>query len=72
MALWEPAEGRSSAAALMRAVNPPDQPFTAERSRQNWRENLREVGGTMLTLTLVAVGIVALRYVLVLAYGLLH
>jgi hypothetical protein len=72
MALWEPAEGRSSALPLMRAVNEPDHPFTAERCPQNWRGNLREVGSTMLSLTLVAAGIVALRYILVLAYGLLH
>jgi hypothetical protein len=31
-----------------------------------------EVGKTMLILMLVALGVVALRYVLVLAYGVLH
>ena len=32
-------------------------------------ENVREVGRTMLILGLIAIGIVALRYFLVIAYG---
>jgi hypothetical protein len=52
----------------------PDQrPGTSEYGRPQTRlENAREVGRTMLILALIAIGIVALRYVLNIAYGFLH
>ena len=72
MALLESASHRARAAAVLHAVHQPNRlPLTTERPHTRL-ENLREVGATMLTLILVAIGIVALRYVLVLAYGLLH
>jgi hypothetical protein len=72
MALLESTSHRTRAGAVSHEVNQPDRfPGTGKR-RQAWLENLREVGGTMLTLMLVAIGIVVLRYLLVFAYGLLH
>lgn len=72
MALLESTSHRTRTEPVLHAVNQPNRLPGAGRRRQAWLENLREVGGTMLTLMLVAIGIVALRYLLVFAYGLLH
>ena len=53
--------------------HPPSQPNRASGvgRPQGRLENAREVGRTMLILGLIAVSIVALRYVMVMAYGFL-
>ena len=60
-----------------RAAGLPHGPNLANRTTGIGRQQTRgeiavEVSKTMLMLLLIALGIVALRYVLVLAYGLLH
>jgi hypothetical protein len=52
----------------------PDQRHRAGPLRRphTWPETALEVGRTMLILALIAIGIVALRYGLVMAYGVLH
>jgi hypothetical protein len=72
MALLESTSRRTRAAAIAPAVSPPERFAGAGKAPQSWRENLREVGNTMLALMLVAIGIVILRYLLVVAHGLLH
>jgi hypothetical protein len=72
MALLESTSRRTRAAAVARAVSQPNHISEAQNPRQSRLENFREVGNTMLTLILVAIGIVVLRYLLVVAYGLLH
>jgi hypothetical protein len=72
MALLESTSRRTRAAAMVQDVRPPKRFGNAERPPQSRRENLREVGNTMLALMLVAIGIVILRYLLVVAHGLLH
>jgi hypothetical protein len=71
MAILEFASHRTRAAAVSQAPSHLDRNIEARRP-QSRRENFREVGNTMLILMLVAIGIVALRYLLVVAYGLLH
>jgi hypothetical protein len=67
--LSEPTRRHRGAAAASPAQA--DRPPYLARS-QNRLENTVEVGKTMLVLTLVALGIVALRYMLVLADGILR
>ncbi|MBV8119623.1 MAG: hypothetical protein JO081_06775 [Alphaproteobacteria bacterium] len=68
MATVEATSRRIRAAAVSHT---PDQRHGANEFRrpQTRLENACEVGRTMLILGLIAVGIVALRYVLVIAYG---
>lgn len=69
MALLDLAKRRP--AGLLHAQRLPNR--TVGTNRQQSRGEIAvEVGKTMLILMLVALGIVALRYVLVLAYGVLH
>ena len=58
-------------AGLSDAQRLPDR-ATGVGRQQSRGEIAVEVGKTMLILVLIALGIVALRYVLVLAYGVLH
>jgi hypothetical protein len=58
-------------AGLSQAQPLPNRAVGANR-QQSRGEIAVEVGKTMLILMLVALGIVALRYVLVLAHGVLH
>jgi hypothetical protein len=68
MAVLEFASRHTRAAAVSQAPSHPNR-STEVRRRQSWRENVLETGKTMLTLLLIALAIVALRYALVLAYG---
>jgi hypothetical protein len=69
MALLDFASRR--AAGLSNAQHPPTRAVGTSR-QQSRVEAAVEVGKTMLILMLVALGIVALRYALVVAYGVLH
>jgi hypothetical protein len=69
MALLDLAKRRR--AGLSHARRLPNRAVGTNR-QQSRGEIAVEVGKTMLILMLVALGIVALRYVLVLAYGVLH
>jgi hypothetical protein len=69
MALLDLAKRRP--AGLSHARRLPNRAVGANR-QQSRGEIAVEVGKTMLILMLVALGIVALRYILVLAYGVLH
>jgi hypothetical protein len=71
MALLESTSRQTRAAAMAPDVTPPKRSARVERPQSRW-ENIREVGNTMLALMLVAIGIVVLRYLLVIAHGLLH
>ena len=71
MAVLEFRSRRSRAAALSHAPRHPNRD-TGGRRPQSRVEAGVEVGKTMLILMLIALGVVALRYVLVLAYGFLH
>ena len=71
MALLESTSRRTRAAALSSEENQPNR-LPGVRRKQTGLENAREVATTMLILVLIAFGIVALRYLLVLAYGFLR
>jgi hypothetical protein len=71
MALLESTSRRTRAAALSSEESQPNR-LAGVRRKQTGMENAREVATTMLTLVLIAFGIVALRYLLVLAYGFLR
>jgi hypothetical protein len=61
--------GRSHVARLQ--GHPP--PSTAVKSRQStWQRTALEVAGTFLVLMVIGIGILTLRFVLVLMHGVLH
>jgi hypothetical protein len=71
MATVEATSRRIRAAAVSHMSDRP--PDASEFRRPQTRlENAREVGRTMLILGMIAIGIVALRYVLNIGYGFLH
>jgi hypothetical protein len=71
MTLLESTGGRTRAAGQSQAERQPNR-LPGARRKQTGLENAREVATTMLVLVLIAFGIVALRYLLVLAYGFLR
>ena len=71
MALLEYTSRRTRAAVLSSEESQPNR-LAGVRRKQTGLENVREVATTMLILVLIAFGIVALRYLLVLAYGVLR
>jgi hypothetical protein len=71
MALWESTSRRTRAAALSSEERQSNR-LPGVHRKQTGLENAREVATTMLILVLIAFGIVALRYLLVLAYGFLR
>jgi hypothetical protein len=71
MALLESTSRRTRAAAPSSEEGQSNR-LPGARRKQTGLENAREVATTMLILVLIAFGIVALRYLLVLAYGFLR
>jgi hypothetical protein len=71
MALLESTSRRARAAALSSEESQSNR-LPGIHRKQTGLENAREVATTMLILVLIAFGIVALRYLLVLAYGFLR
>ena len=71
MALLESISSRTRAAALSSEESQSSR-LPGDRRKQTGLENAREVATTMLILVLIAFGIVALRYLLVLAYSFLR
>ena len=62
---------RDRAACASRALTPATRAIGASRRRKrSWIAV--EIGGTLLVLMLIALGVLALRLVLVLAHGFLH
>ena len=71
MASLDFASGR--VAGLLHAPGPPSRVIATDKQQTTSRLRMAlEVGGTMLILMLIAVGILALRFALVLAHGVLQ
>ena len=69
MAVLDFARGR--AARPPQTLTPANRSIGADRQSRSWRVTV-EIGGTLLVLMLIALGVLALRFVLVLADGFLR
>ncbi len=63
--------GRSGVGRLSKVPNPVSRATLGERQQGTWRSAL-EVAGVFLVLMGIAVGILMLRFALVLSHGVLH
>jgi hypothetical protein len=63
--------GRSGVGRLSKVPNPVSRATLGERQQSTWRSAL-EVAGVFLVLMGIAVGILMLRFALVLSHGVLH
>ena len=64
--------GRSGVGRLSKALSPVSRTPPAETQRSTWRRFALEVAGTLFVLMGIAIGILTLRFVLVLSHGVLH
>ncbi len=64
--------GRSGVGRLSKALSPVSRTTPAERQRSTWRRSALEVAGTLFVLMGIAMGILTLRFVLVLSHGVLN
>ena len=64
--------GRSGVGRLSKAPSQVSRTPPAERQRSTWRRSALEVAGTLFVLMGITLGVLTLRYVLVLSHGLLY
>ena len=63
---------RSRVTRLSTAFNPINRVTAAEKHQNTWQRATLEIAGTFLVLMGIAVGILALRFALLLIHGSLH
>ena len=63
---------RSQVSRLSKAPNPVNRATAAEKDQSTWQRIALEMAGTFLVLIGIAVGVLALRFALVLMHGILH